>query len=370
MFSRYRLLRFLGGPPPDMVSLARDESSGATMVLHMLPEALGVQLPCHLERLEPTIELLCEDPIPGIPQIIAYDLSSETPGFVEACVKGESLKDIIDQSKRSGLRLPYAAVAMTLNSLAKILTEAHEVKLFHGDLHAGKILIDKRQTSILGYPWSSFRPFDFDNCPDDTLSYLPPEALSGHSPDEAWDLYQLGLLAYQMYTGHRPFPELSGIEAARARAGKKIPDIAQSRQYFPEVLQKLIMATLISDPSKRLNSIKQFRRALKSFLKKAKKGELQLIRPVQKEKLPFIAKKSPRKIRKEIPALSEQKIKIKPKTEEKPSFKLSLPVAELILASLLFMISAFIILGSSKSSELPPRITILPAGIASKTRIK
>lgn len=369
MFDRYRVLRFLGEPPPDMVSLARDETSGQTLVLHMLPEALGAGLPGQIESLEPILELLSEDPIDGVPQVIAYDLDGETPGFSEVRAKGEKLSDIISASNRRGMKLPYAAVALTLQSLARTLEEAHKFQLYHGDLRPEKILIHKRNPTILGFPWSPLRPFKSSVSKKETLACLPPEAFAGHKPDEAWDIYQLGLLAYTMYTGQRPFPELEGLEAAKARESRKIPSLSTARQFFPEELEDLIFKTLTNNRDLRLNSAREFRKRLGIFLKKAKKGEINLIKPEKREIMPVIGLKPEKKMRKELPP--------PPKAPEKPSNDTKKPLfsrispayLELILACILFISSFVIVIYSGEKTDgNPPDLVVISTEVAGKTK--
>ena len=360
MFSRYRLLRFLGGPPPDMVSLTRDESTGASMVLHMLPEALGAELPKNFDKLEETLELLSEDPVPGIPQIGGWDLKGETPGFTEVFIGGRSLDSLLTQTTGKGQRLPHAAAAAIILRLARVIEEAHQLELFHGDLRPAKVLVEKKEVHILGYPWCAFRPFSFEKCPATTLAHLPPEAFQGAKPNVRWDLYQLGLIAYQIYTGERPFPDKEGIEAARTRAKEDATPVGERRHYFPKDLQEIVMTLLSRSPSKRFASARAFRKAMESYLRKAKKGPVELVESAAVTSKKFTRPRRARRKIKEAPIILPQLPAAEEEVEER-SFILKIPpiLLELIAACLLFILSGILVVTASPTkSSLPPRLVV------------
>ncbi len=363
MFSRYRLLRFLGGPPPDMVSLTRDEQTGASMVLHMLPEALGAECPERLDILEETLELLSEDPVPGVPQVGSWDLDGETPGFTEMYIPGRSLSSLLSQTMGKGQRLPHAAAAAIILRIARVLEGAHKLDMVHGDLRPAKILIEKKEVHILGYPWSAFRPFAFEKSPPTTLAHLPPEALSGAKPNVRWDIYQLGLIAYQIYTGERPFPDLEGLAAAQHRLSNDIPPVGERRHYFPKDLQEIVMVLLANDPAKRFASARAFRKAMESYLRKAKNGPVELVESAAVTSRKFVRPRKTRRKIKEAPLILPQM----PVKEEEPPPRVQMPkippiLIELIAACLLFIFSGILVITSSPSpSSLPPRIVVKAA---------
>ena len=360
MFSRYRLLRFLGGPPPDMVSLTRDETTGASMVLHMLPEALGAELPKNLDRLEETLELLSEDPVPGIPQIGGWDLRGETPGFTEVFIGGRSLDSLLSQTMGKGQRLPHAAAAAIILRLARVLEGAHQLELHHGDLRPAKVIVEKKEVHIIGYPWCAFRPFPFDKSPATTLAHLPPEALQGATPNVRWDLYQLGLIAYQIYTGERPFPEKEGLDAAKQRAKADAPPVGEKRHYFPRDLQEIVMTLLSRFPDKRFASARAFRKAMESYLRKAKKGPVELVESAAVTSKKFTRPRRARRKLKEAPIIMPQMTVIEDDEEKAATFPKIPPVLlELIAACLLFILSGLLVVTASpRRSTLPPRLVV------------
>jgi len=361
MVSRYRLLRFLGGPPPDMVSLTRDETSGAAMVLHMLPEALGAERPASLGDLETTLEFLSEDPIPGIPQVGGWELNGDTPGFTEQFVGGQPLMDLIVRAHGQGQKIPHAAAAVILRRLAFVLEGAHELDLFHGDLQPNKVMVDKKDVHVLGYPWCRYRPFPFEKSPPSTLAHLPPEALDGARPDARWDLYQLGLLAYELYSGARPFADLDGLAAVEARARSTVPPLGERRHYFPKDLQDIVMTLLAREPERRFATARAFRKAFESYLRKAKAGPVELVEAAAVTSKKWVRPRKPRRQLKEAPVVFAAP---RPPDEvEPPRFRLpTIPPAilELTTACILFVLSGLLVVTAPPvRTDAPPRLVVL-----------
>jgi serine/threonine-protein kinase len=99
-----------------------------------------------------------------------------------------------------------------------------------------------------------------------TAGYLAPEQLSGKPLDQRTDLFSLGVLAYEMVTGQRPFagPNLSNViyqilNQEPVPAGERNP-------ACPDALSHAIMKALAKDPDDRYRTVREFGQALKEVL--------------------------------------------------------------------------------------------------------
>lgn len=87
-----------------------------------------------------------------------------------------------------------------------------------------------------------------------TLAYMAPEVLQGGSYSEAADLYAIGVMAYEMFSGSYPFPKHDFTELILAIANTK-PDLSQM-DVGPEVAQ-VIGHLLAKQPSERYHDARQ-----------------------------------------------------------------------------------------------------------------
>ncbi len=98
-----------------------------------------------------------------------------------------------------------------------------------------------------------------------TPAYLAPEQARGQEPDEAADLYALGVLLFELATGRLPFtgPPMSLIQAHLQKAP---PDPCQLRSGLPPELGRLILKCLQKDKSRRYSDMGALGEALDVIL--------------------------------------------------------------------------------------------------------
>lgn len=95
-----------------------------------------------------------------------------------------------------------------------------------------------------------------------TLPYMAPEQLEGGRPTAASDIYALGLVIYEMTTGHRPFSGATDWEAAWKRLKERAPS---PRVHVPDLdrrWEQAILQCLERDPAQRYPNARQVSAAL------------------------------------------------------------------------------------------------------------
>ena len=95
--------------------------------------------------------------------------------------------------------------------------------------------------------------------------YAPPEYIqSGHIG--AWsDMYQVGLLLFEMITGRLPFVGRNNAETGVLQSTQPVPSINQYKHDAPTALQSIIEGTLAKDPKARFSSADALLNALDQF---------------------------------------------------------------------------------------------------------
>jgi serine/threonine-protein kinase len=232
------------------------------------------------ERLRDEARLSARIPSPRVVRAVDVGVHHGTPYLVEEYVDGIDIAEL-DRRRRAamGRSLPLWFVCRVVDSVADGLESAHQTGVIHRDV---------KPSNIFGSPQTGMRLGDFGiatarraakNPSSGTLSFLAPEALRGDAPSRRWDVYSLGVTAYDLYYGKPPFATLAEI-ASDAKVTFP-PPRRPEEAYFQYVVARM----LERDPEQRFPSVKEPRRLLaplgRSLMPKLSgttlvRGELQL----------------------------------------------------------------------------------------------
>ncbi len=130
-----------------------------------------------------------------------------------------------------------------MKQIAQGLQEAKRLKVLHHEVCPSNVLVDAERNVRIGdfgltY---AFETLGFNTGID--IRYLSPERLNGIGEDHFGDIYSLGIMMYELFTGTLPFPS-SGLETAKQARMGKIPAPRSLRKDIPDFLSQLIMRTL------------------------------------------------------------------------------------------------------------------------------
>ena len=142
------------------------------------------------------------------------------------------------------------------------LAAAHDADVFHRDLKPQNILVDGNDHIYIS-------DFGLAKCADHetdltrtgevhcTPRYAAPEQLEGKPADHRSDVYALGLMLYEMFTGAFPFPGASPSEllVARLTSVPKEPQSLNAR--IPRAVSVMVMRCLQRDPNLRYQSARE-----------------------------------------------------------------------------------------------------------------
>jgi serine/threonine-protein kinase len=201
----------------------------------------------------------------GIAALYDYgELDGRAYIVMELC-PGRPLSDIIEENPGG---LPEKRVVSLLIALARALDAAHSKGVVHRDVKPENVLVDEKSG------WSmKITDFGIARSKDQarltktglvmgTAQYLSPEQAMGKQATSLSDIYALGIVAYEMLVGSRPFTGASQVEIAMAQVKQQPPEL-------PEVigadLRRLVMMMLAKAPANRPRSAAAVARILEAI---------------------------------------------------------------------------------------------------------
>jgi len=175
--------------------------------------------------------------------------------------QGHSLDEILSLHANKGLEINLAIDIFYRIALA--LNEAHSHGIIHRDLSPKNInlrLVENKleEVSLNGFGHSKVLGENFGLTQTGeiigTPSYMAPEQLRGDEIDHRVDVFALGTLAFEMFTGRKPYEELGSSPLVLMRAQQKLPDIRTYRPEVPEWIDRIVAKMLSLNPGDRYDS--------------------------------------------------------------------------------------------------------------------
>jgi eukaryotic-like serine/threonine-protein kinase len=177
-----------------------------------------------------------------------------------------------------------ADVVSLATEIAAALDYAHQFGIIHRDVKPENILLDEDGQVRLGdfgiakadasaperlAAGLPLAPLETDRSRIASLEYSAPEFLMGQPFDQRVDVFGLGIVVYEMLTGHVPFP-LEGEEASavimRIQTEPATPPSLLAPVLLPLTIDAAVLAALERDPGQRYNSAGEFSKALTATL--------------------------------------------------------------------------------------------------------
>jgi len=276
---RYLIEKKIGSGGVGVVFLARDKRlHDAPVVIKLLAEGLleRENREWFEKKFRQEIYALSRIDHPGV--VRALDVGELPDGrayLVMQYVSGVNLRSIMQSQGPQGM--DFQRAAEMLRQMGQALSAAHQQGVIHRDLKPENIMLhiaaDEERVSLIDFGIATvldtaeaglIRTTQVAG----TRDYMAPEQLQGR-PSHASDIYALGVIAYEMLTGRRPFnPETISQLLELQRGGVKIMP-CDLRPSLPPAAQTVILKSLAFTPENRYASVKDFTEALANALTNA-----------------------------------------------------------------------------------------------------
>ena len=256
---RYRIVAPVGRGGMGEVYRADDLKLGQPVALKFLPADLERD-PAARDRLLAEVRSARTVSHPNVCRV--YDVG-DIDGRVFLTMEYIDGEDLASLLRRIG-RLPVAKALEVARQLCAGLAAAHDKGLLHRDLKPANVMIDGRgQARITDFglavsAGAAATPADFAG----TLAYMAPERFRGMPATVQSDLYGLGLILYETYTGKSPFKAGSVQEWERAHTDSTPSSPSALASEIEPAVDRAILRCLEKDPTKRPASAAQVAAAL------------------------------------------------------------------------------------------------------------
>jgi serine/threonine-protein kinase len=251
---RYRIVGMLGKGGMGEVYRADDLELGQSVALKFLPKKLAED-PRALERFRGEVRLARQVSHPNVCRV--YDIGQiDGQWFLSMeYVDGEDLAQLLTRIGRfNAERATELARQLCLG-----LQAAHEKGVLHRDLKPANIMIDGRGKLLI-------TDFGLAEIADDirqedirsgTPAYMSPEQLAGREVTELSDIYSLGIVMHELFTGQPVWRADSMAELFEKRKSGTAPSPSSHVADLDPAVEQVIQRCLEPDPAKRPSSALQ-----------------------------------------------------------------------------------------------------------------
>ncbi len=250
--SRYRIIDLIGRGGMGEVYRAEDLTLKQAVALKFLPESLIHDEPA-LERIRQEVRVARQIAHPYVCRV--YDIG-EADGHHFLCmefIKGEELASVL---KRFG-RLPADKAVEIARQICAGLAAAHKQGVIHRDLKPANVMIDAEgNAKITDFGLAAVaEQLSADEIRSGTPAYMSPEQLAGKPLTTRSDIYSLGLVLYEIFTGKRAYDAASLPELIKLRnSDKSVTSPSSHVSNLDPLVERVIMRCLEKDPSDRPES--------------------------------------------------------------------------------------------------------------------
>src|SRR5262252_2399817 len=244
---RYRIIALLGKGGMGEVYRADDLTLGQAVAMKFLPEE-ATSHEGMLERFKNEVRIARRVSHPNVCRV--YDVGDVDGAtfFTMEYVDGEDLASLL---RRIG-RLPQDKAVEIARQICAGLAAAHGKGVLHRDLKPANIMLDGRGQVVI-------TDFGLAGVADDirgteirsgTPAYMAPEQIEGREVTMLSDVYALGLVLYEIFTGRRAFSEkaIGVLHGNEDRTPSRPTSVVKD---LDPIVEKVILRCLETEPSSR-----------------------------------------------------------------------------------------------------------------------
>jgi eukaryotic-like serine/threonine-protein kinase len=215
----------------------------------------------------------------NIVQVFDIGVTDTSYFLVMEFVDGCNLKALIDRIKQKNRRIEIAHTIYLMMECCKALNYAHNLEnpenhellnIVHRDISPPNILLSKMgEVKLVDFGLAKANSQIESTDPGvvkGKFSYLSPEAASGLPVDHRADLFAVGIILWEMFTGRRLFYGDTDYQTVEMVRQARIPSIAALNPAVEPELEQIVRKTLARDPADRYQQAADLQDALAQYL--------------------------------------------------------------------------------------------------------
>ncbi len=159
-----------------------------------------------------------------------------------------------------------------LIDICKGLSVAHHLNVVHRDIKPANILVNKQDVvKVVDFGLAAAASqgdgsrITKSGILVGTPTYMAPEQVRGRAIDTRTDIYSLGIVIYEMFTGKPPYKEKDHMATLFKHVEGKAPPASEKNPDIDEKLNAIIMRAIHVDPEKRYQTIDALQKDLETY---------------------------------------------------------------------------------------------------------
>ncbi|MBN1874357.1 MAG: protein kinase [Anaerolineae bacterium] len=250
----YQLLSQIGQGGMATVFKAYQPSMDRYVAVKILP-AHFTQDRTFIARFEQEARTLAHLEHPHILPVHDYGEQEGITYLVMRYIEGGSLNDLI--IKRGPL--PLDETGRVIGQIGRALGYAHSYGVIHRDVKPSNVLLDAQGNAFLmdfgiAKLVAGTARFTNTGAVIGTPAYMAPEQGMGQELDHRCDIYALGIVLYEMVTGHVPFDAETPLAVLLKHVHDPLPLPRSARPDLPEPVERIILKALAKRPEDRFQT--------------------------------------------------------------------------------------------------------------------